>query len=224
MRPFPLKSVHVVPVPGYDAEFPASSNSARPLVTAVTVVVPISQIGAVAWVTLAYAKASVLVVPATYGTFPAASVSVTTSVRAALYTNEPDVTVAIAAGPWTTVVVVSVAVVADPASGAATVTVMVVVPTDVGVTVKLIVPVPGAYAETVAARLPTVTAIFANAKLAVLGPESTKVHVPLATRVWSAHVPTVTVVGSGYGATVTGPETKRYELDVKPPPGALILA
>jgi hypothetical protein len=32
VRPFPLKSVHVVPVPGYEDVLPASSRSASPLV------------------------------------------------------------------------------------------------------------------------------------------------------------------------------------------------
>ena len=35
MRPLPLRSVHVVPVPGYDAVLPASSRSWMPLVTIV---------------------------------------------------------------------------------------------------------------------------------------------------------------------------------------------
>jgi hypothetical protein len=106
-------------------------------------------------------------------------------------------------------------------SGAVVVTAMFVVPTVVGVTVKLIVPVPAAYDDTVAATPPTLTAIFDALKLATFGPESTKVLVALATLVWSAHVPIATDVGSGYGATVTGPATARYEGAVAPPPGAL---
>jgi hypothetical protein len=97
---------------------------------------------------------------------------------------------------------------------------MVVVPTVVGVTVKLIVPVPATY-ETVAATPPTLTVMLDAAKLAKFGPDNAKVLVALATFVWSAHVPTVTAVGSGYGATATGPATARYEGAVAPPPGAL---
>jgi hypothetical protein len=172
---------------------------------------------------LAYASASVFSVPATYGTLPAESFSATLRVRATLYANEPETTVADAAGPWTSVVVVTVAVVTEPVSGALIVTAMVVVPTVVGVTVKLIVPVPATYDETVAATPPTLTVMLDAAKLEKFGPESTKVLVALATFVWSAHVPTVTVLGSGYGATVTGPATARYEEAVAPPPGALVL-
>ena len=53
VRPFPLKSVHVVPVPGYDAVLPASSKRARPVVTIVGVFVhnvnkPVTGFGAAA--------------------------------------------------------------------------------------------------------------------------------------------------------------------------------
>ncbi len=53
-----------------------------------------------------------------------------------------------------------------------------------------------------AATAPTVTVMLDAAKFAVLGPESTKVHVPLATEVFSATVPTATEVGSWYKETV----------------------
>jgi hypothetical protein len=152
---------------------------------------------------------------------PAESFTDTLRFRETLYANETESeTSADAAGPWTTVVVVTVAVVAEPASGALIVTAMVVVPTVVGVTVKLMVPVPATY-ETVAATPPTLTVMLDATKLAKFGPERTKVLVALATFVWSAHVPTVTAVGSGYGATATGPATARYEGAVAPPPGAL---
>ena len=81
-------------------------------------------------------------------------------------------------------------------------TVIVVVPTVVGVTVKLIVAVPAVYDETVAATLPTVTVMLEAAKLAVLGPANTKVHVPLVIDVFSTDVPTATEVGRVYNDTV----------------------
>ena len=85
VRPFPLKSVHVVPVPGYDAVLPASRWSARPLVASTGVPVDsVTHTGAVACVTFAYASASVFSVPATYGTLPAESLSDTLRLRETL--------------------------------------------------------------------------------------------------------------------------------------------
>jgi hypothetical protein len=87
------------------------------------------------------------------------------------------------------------------------VTEIVDVPTIVGVTVKLIVPVDEAYEVTVAETPPTFTVILDNVRALKFGLERIKVQVPLAIFCCRTHVPTLTDVGKAYGATVTGPTT-----------------
>ena len=195
------RSSVVPPSSGSASAKAVPSSSCHAVTVAVAPVESVTQIGAVACVTLAAAKASVFKVPARYETLDAVSLNVRPRLRLVLYTSVPLVAANDAAGPWITVVVVRVVLLVAPAGGAVITTVIVVVPTAVGVTVKLIVADPEEY-ETVAATEPTVTVMLDAAKFAVLGPERTKVHVPLATEVLSAQVPTATEVGSWYKETV----------------------